>query len=140
MNTIRHLALQLELSRIESQAVAHSAAIIDRAADLEAAYDLCLTVSVGLSDRAAFRPTVSYEDDEDGTTCQINVMPLERGAEFLARAFEAGLTFAPADVGYGVLRDLEFKDFPRVHVLVHESALDDYQRVAWRARGARKAA
>jgi hypothetical protein len=141
MNTIRHLALQLELSRIEAQGAAHTQAIINRAADLEAAYDLCLTVSVGLPEREAFRPTVTY-DDEDGvcTGCQINVMPLERGAEFLERATDAGLTFAPAGHPYGALRDLEFTGFPRVHVLIPERELDDYQRQAWRARAAAKAA
>ena len=141
MNTIRHLALQLELHRIEHQAAAHSAAIIDRAADLEAAYDLCLTVSVGLPEHEAFRPSVTY-DDEDGqcTGCQVNVITFDRGVEFLERATDAGIRFSLAGLGYGALRDLEMEGFPRVHVLIAEADLDEFQRRAWLARAAVKAA
>ena len=134
MQTIRHIALQRELSMIEALAAAHTLTVINRAADLEAAYDLCLTVSVGLPEHDAFSPTVTYDDD-DGT-CQINIFAFERGAEFLQRLDDAGLAWEQTGHGYGAIRDIAVDAFPRVHVLVVDSEYHTYQRQARVAKAA----
>ena len=134
MQTIRHLALQRELTRIESTAQAHTLAIINRSADLESAYDLCLTVSVGLPEAEAFTPTVTYDDDEG--TCDINVFTFERGHDFLRRLDGAGLAWSQSGHGFGAIREIAIDRYPRVHVLVVDSELDEYQRRAWRAKTA----
>ena len=132
MQTVRHLALQKELSRIEAIALAHTQALLNRAADLETAYDLCFAVSVGLPQHDAFTPTVTYDDDNG--TCDINIFTFERGAEFLQRAVDAGLAFAEAGNTFGAIRDIAVDGFPRVHVLVVDSEMDAHRRAAWLAR------
>lgn len=121
METLRHVALQRELKRIEQEAEARSFAIMNKADLLASATELCLRVSVGMPEDEGFTPRVIY--DSTGVF-QIRIAVYGDSRTFLDKLTACGLEWT-LDENPLIGTDIYVRGYEDVDISVYPSKSDD---------------